>query len=106
MEAIDDTELGERVRRLEDAVFGATKKSQSPPSQANYSGATGGIRFLIENGNFKKKMGLGEVRAALAEQEYHYSKQAVHDALCRLASKDGPLVSLKENGKKLYVKRK
>jgi len=95
-----------RLKRLEAAVFGKREHENSKAQKPDYSGATGGVRFLISKGHFKKKLGLGEVIAALAENEYHYSKQAVHEALNRLAGKGGLLVALKEGGKKLYVKRK
>ena len=100
------TGINRRLKRLEDAVFGASKKSSRKPLQADYSGPTGGVRFLISKGTFKNKLSLGDVRAALEKNDYHYSAQAVHIALNRLAGKGGPLVVLKENGKKLYVKRK
>lgn len=98
--------IEQRLKRLEAAVFGKREMKQVGGRKPDYSGATGGVRFLISKGHFKKKLGLGEVIAALAEHEYHYSKQAVHEALNRLAGKGGLLVALKEGGKKIYVKRK
>jgi hypothetical protein len=100
-------EIIARLARLEKSVLGrADGKKKNKAEMANYSGPTGGVRFLISKGLFKKKAGLAEVRAALAERDYHYSKQAVHESLKRLSGKGGPLVALKEGGKKYYVRRK
>lgn len=93
-----------RLTRLERAVFG--KKEKRVPQKENFSGPTGGVRFLISRGFLKKKHALREVRAALGDHDYHYSKQAVHEALNRLSGKHGPLVALKEGSKKFYVERK
>lgn len=100
-------EILSRLARLEKAIFGGEKKGDiSKPQPTNYSGATGGVRFLISKGLFRKKLALGEVRAALSDYDYHYSKQAVHEALKGLARKNGPLVVLKEGGSNFYVNRK
>jgi hypothetical protein len=104
--------IEKRLARLEDAVFGrkgARKSASKPKAEAKasgFSGATGGVRFLVSKGLFKKKQGLAEVRTALSENGYHYSRQAVHVALNNLISKGGPLVSLQEGGRKVYVERK
>jgi hypothetical protein len=98
--------IEQRLKRLEDAVFGkAGEKQKDKPDVKDYSGPTGGVRFLISKGFFKKKAALGEIRAALVEHDYHYSSQAVHEALKRLSGKGGPLVVLME-GEKRYVNRK
>ena len=98
--------IRKRLKRLEDAVFGGSAQVKPKPRLSDYSGATGGVRFLIQKGYFNNRLGLGDVRAGLAEHKYHYSAQAVHEAVNRLAGVNGPLVALKEGGKKLYVKRK
>ena len=103
--------IGQRLKRLEDAVFGhkipsKDKSNKTRSKESGFSGATGGVRFLISKGFFKKKQGLSEVRTALSENGYYYSKQAVHAALNNLAHKGGPLVSLQEGGRKVYVERK
>ena len=105
--------LEQRITRLEKTIFGHkgnfkvgsdSKGRQS--KEPGFSGATGGVRFLISKRHFKKKLGLSEVRATLAKHEYHYSAQAVQMALNRLTRKDGPLVALREGGRKVYVERK
>jgi len=100
--------IEQRIARLEDAVFGRKRKTRSgaAPKPSDFSGATGGVRLLISKAFFKKKKALAEIRAALAEHGYHYSAQAVHEALKRLTTKGGPLVSLQEGGRKIYVERK
>lgn len=100
------TTLEQRIVRLEKAVFGGGRKSPQAKPAKDFSGATGGIRFLISKGVFKKKHGLSAVRAALSDNGYHYSRQAVHVALNNLSTHGGPLVSLKEGGHKVYVERK
>lgn len=98
----------ERISKLEVAVFKAQKRGiiAETPKDKDFSGATGGIRFLISKAQLDKKLGLGEVRSALAGADYHYSTQAVQMALNRLSKPAGPLVGFKEAGKKVYVKRK
>ena len=101
--------MEQRLARLEKAVFGRkgkTKPSSTGANASNFSGPTGGVRLLISKRFLKKKQGLSDVRAALAEKEYHYSRQAVHAALNSLAVKGGPLVSLQEGGRTVYVERK
>lgn len=97
--------IEKRIARLEKAVF-TGKKPVKEKAAEGYSGATGGVRFLISKAHFNKKKALAEIRSALAKHDYHYSAQAVHEALKRLIQKGGPLASLREGGKKMYVKRK
>jgi hypothetical protein len=94
----------ERLTRLEAAVFGG--KGASTKARHAEVGPTGGLRTLITQGFFKSKRNLADSRAALEKNDYHYSAQAVDMALKRLSKRDGPLVSFKEGGKKLYAKRK
>src|SRR5581483_2468841 len=96
----------ERLTRLETAVFGPRQKSEGRKIRETDSGPTGGLRALIAQGFFKSKRSLSDCRVALGKQDYHYSSQAVDMALKRLSKRDGPLVSFKEGGKKLYAKRK
>lgn len=97
-----------RIARLEAAVFDRKRKTKSAAEtkSSGFSGATGGVRFLISEGFFKKKKALAEIRTALSEHGYHYSAQAVHEALKRLTAKNGPLISLQEGGRRIYVERK
>ncbi len=95
-----------RLTRLEKAVFSNGNKIIKKPEEKNFVGPTGGIHLLISQGTFSKKKGLSETRNELAKKGYHYSLQAVQMALSRLSKSGGQLVSLKESGRKLYVKRK
>jgi hypothetical protein len=98
--------LEQRIARLEKAVLaGRGHQAQKQPVKG-FTGATGGVRFLLSKGFFKKKHGLKDVRTALAKNGYHYSRQAAHVALNNLTAKGGPLVSLQEGGRKVYVERK
>jgi hypothetical protein len=96
----------QRLLRLETAVFGPKEKLGRIKPHEPDKGPTGGLRVLIEQGFFKSKRSLSDSRSALGKQDYHYSTQAVDMALKRLSKRDGPLVSFKEGGKKLYAKRK
>jgi hypothetical protein len=95
-----------RIARLEKAVLGGRGHNGQKQAAKGFTGATGGVRFLVSKGFFKKKHGLSDVRTALAKNGYHYSRQAVHVALNNLTAKGGPLVSLQEGGRKIYVERK
>lgn len=72
----------------------------------DYSGPTGGVRYLISGGFFKEKRDLATVRGRLSQEGYHYSRQAVHEALKTLSKASRPLVALKEGRRKTYVERK
>jgi hypothetical protein len=100
--------IEQRIARLESAIFGREEKAQArtEAKSRDFSGPTGGVRLLISKSFFNKKKTFAEVRSALADHDYHYSAQAAQMALNRLAGHRGPLVSLKQGGKKVYVKRK
>ena len=96
----------QRLTRLEAFVFGLREERTTTKVRHADAGPTGGVRMLIAQGFFKSKRNLADSRAALEKSDYHYSAQAVDMALKRLSKRDGPLVSFKEGGKKLYAKRK
>ncbi|MGA2361632.1 MAG: hypothetical protein ABSG73_04145 [Candidatus Aminicenantales bacterium] len=98
--------LERRVTRLEDAVYGKKVTPILKTRRESYSGATGGVRFLISKDFFSEKRKLGEVWDALTKNGYHWSRQAVDMALKGLASRRGPLTLLKEGGRNVFVKRK
>ena len=96
-----------RLTRLEKEVF--INKSQKEDKQGltkNFSGPTGGLKLFLSKGFFDKKRTLANVREELEKNGYNYSSQAADIALRRLSKLGGPLVALKEGGKKVYVKRK
>ncbi len=102
--------IEKRIEKLE--IFAdSNKESPSPQEKIDkktqeYKGATGGIRLLISKGFFDKRKSFGEIKAALAEANYHYSNQAVQTPLNKLSKAGGPLVGFKEGGRKVYAKRK
>lgn len=100
---LDDHE--KRILALELGT-GTKRKKASPVVQENYSGATGGVRFLIKNGFFKAKLSQASVRKELADKGYHYSSQAIYEAMKVLSRPGGQLVTLNEKGSKVYVERK
>jgi hypothetical protein len=99
-----------RITRLEKAVFGQKGEDQGRPKSeakaSDFSGPTGGIRLLVSQNFFKTRKSLADVRTALAKNDYHYVTQVIHNFLSRLSRVDGPLVSVKDGNKKMYVKRK
>ncbi len=97
-----------RIEKLEGVVFASNlePKTSAPQIKSNYSGPTGGIRLLIDKDFFCSKRTLADIRSKMGDNGYHYSIQAAQTALNRLSKSGGPIVSLKEGGKKAYVKRK
>ena len=95
-----------RIEKLERAVFTRKSVKSKTEDKQNFQGATGGLRYLISKGFFDRKHNFGEIKKGLADNSYHYSNQAVQTPLNNLSKAGGPLVSLKEKGKKVYAKRK
>ena len=62
--------------------------------------------MLLSHGFFDHRRRFSEIEGELKKQGYHYSKQAIQTPLNRLSRQSGPLVGLKEQGHKVYVKRK
>jgi hypothetical protein len=101
----------QRLARLEKAVFGEKGESQGRPKSAakasDFSGPTGGVRFLVSKNFFKSERGLADVRAALEQEGYRgYVDAVIQTALNRQSARNGPLATFKKGGKKVYVKRK
>ena len=99
-------QIEERLARLEEATFGKKVMRVGGATDTDFSGATGGVRFLITKQFFNEQKTLAEVRGALSKNGYHYSTQAVQMAASRLSKRNRPLAALIEEGRKVYVKRK
>jgi|ERR1700678_368312 hypothetical protein len=97
-------DLDRRVSKLE----GKSEPAKSPKAakKAEFVGATGGIRYLISKGFFRQKRTFAEIRQALTDEGYHYTKQAVQNPLTAMSKVGGALVSLKEGKRKVYATRK
>jgi hypothetical protein len=96
-----------RLKRLEDAVFHRNRASnRSSGKSDDFGGPSGGLRYLFAKGFVSEKRYFANVRKALEKDGYHYSAQAAQMALTRLSKSGGPLVTLRQNGKKVYVARK
>ena len=96
-----------RLEKLEKEVF--TTKKQTPKVKEkiqNFSGAKGGILFLISKGYFSQRHSAPDVKAELRKNDYDYSIQVVQTTLNRLSKGKGELVAMKDGEKKIYVKRK
>jgi hypothetical protein len=61
--------IEKRLARLEKAVFGSQQRQEVKKPAKGFGGATGGVRFLISKGQFRSKLGLAEVKTALAKNE-------------------------------------
>ncbi len=107
LEQIKDHE--KRIRELEESILihGPKQKPRKIRlGKDKYSGLTGGLRLLIEDGFFKSKKDLASVRRRLESKDYYYSRQAVHEVLKAFSKPGGFLVVLKERGKRVYAERK
>jgi hypothetical protein len=107
----DDTaellkDIQNRIEKLERVVLPKSRQASAKGGADSFSGATGGIRFLISKGFFDRKRAFGEIKKALADNGYHYSKQAVQTPLNALSRPGSLLVSFREGGRKVYAKRK
>lgn len=98
--------LTARIEKLEKSVFGNGEAKSRGGKKEIFKGATGGVRLLVSNGYFDEKRQFAQITSELEKLGYHYSKQAVQEALNRLSHVGGPLVSLVERGRKAYAKRK
>jgi len=99
----DMNDLLRRVEKLELAVFGAGKAVKVKRS---FKGATGGLRLLANDGFFDRGRFFSEIESELRKRGYYYSKQAIQTPLNRMSGLRGPLVSIREKGRKLYAKRR
>ena len=99
-------QIFERLEKLEKIIFSDKKQIVIQKGKQNFKGATGGLRLLTSKGFFDKKQTFGAIKGRLAGEDYHYSDQAIQTPLNNLSKAGGPLVGFKENGKKVYAKRK
>lgn len=98
-----------RLDKLENYVFGEKTFKSSNSSKIDkkqFTGPTGGVKFLITESFFREKKDFASIRKELEKDSYYYSRQAVNEALKGLSKPRGPLIVLKDGGKKLYVERK
>lgn len=102
-------ELQERIEKLEAVVFakgaGGSKTTARAKSE-DFKGAPGGVRYLCSKGYFKTPRRFGEIMTAVEAEGYLYTKQAIQNALTRMAKVGGPLVTLRKGGGKVYGERK
>ncbi len=99
-------QLEKRILKLEAAVFRKKTGAVEQQQTKDFSGASGGLRFLITKKFFGTPKTLAEIRAGLEDQGYHYSIQAAQTALNRFSRTGNQLVTFKKGGKKVYAKRK
>lgn len=97
-----------RIRLFEDLFLINNKKTGKKQIKKvnTYKGPKGGVLFLIEKGFFKKRNNVNDVCVSLEKEGYNYKREVIQTALNRLSVKNGLLVKIEENGKKIYVQRK
>lgn len=99
-----------RLAKLEGNDFNSIQDKKATTAKQTkgekFKGAKGGILFLISKGYFSQRRSTLDTRGELKKNGYDYKREVVQTALNRLSKINGPLVALKESGKKVYVKRK
>lgn len=95
-----------RLEKLEKAVFLKDHRQPTDPKPKKFTGAKGGILFLLSKDYFNRRRSAPEVKEELKKNGYDYSIQVVQTALNRLSKSKEPLVALRDSGKRVYVKRK
>ena len=101
--------LEKRVSVIEKSLRSGVSPLQkrSPHSAGDFSGPSGGVKFLVSQHYFKKaKRSLSDVVAELDDRGYTYSVQAYHEALKRASERNGPLVKIKVGNRFVYGERK
>ncbi len=90
----------------------STQKYRTPvrKQDSDYSGASGGIKMLVEEGYFKETRALPEVTMRLRQEGFNYPRNTISMALLR-AVRTRTLVRLSAEGRKskekwVYVIRK
>jgi len=82
--------------------FGQIKPKHSSPSTAkDKSGATGGIRLMVEEGKFDPPKQLGEVVELLKQEGRHYSTPTISMGLLNLV-RERVLTRFKDSGDKKW----
>ncbi len=106
----DYNSIIKRLDRLEKYVFSSSNEGKlregKKVHRSNFSGPTGGLRFLVSRRFFKTKKNFSDIRTELEQHGYHYSPQAVDAGLRRLSKLRGPLVAVRQGRKKMYGERK
>lgn len=102
----DFKDIIQRIEKLEETVFKKKEKVIAINNKRDFAGTKGGILLLLSEAHFNKLRSAQDVKNELAKNDYFYSIQVVQTTLNRLTKEKGPLVSMKEGGKKFYVKRK
>ncbi len=95
-----------RILLLEEKFLKNSQQDKKEAKNKSYSGPAGGVRFLSDSGFFKNKKDLALIRNELQKKGYNYSTKSIDHALRRASSVKGPLVVLREEGKKVYIERK
>jgi len=94
-----------RLSKIEETIFSKKVKVQKFPK--NYSGLSGGIELLIDDGFFDTPKSTREIQGELKREGYHYSFTSVSKMLSiDFIQKRRVLRGLKEGGIWRYVLRK
>lgn len=95
-----------RLKKLEEVVFSKKQGQMTNAAPHSFTGAKGGVLLLISKDYFEQVRSAPDVRIEIGQNGYHYSIQVIQTALNRLSKEKGPLVAMRDGGKKVYVKRK
>jgi hypothetical protein len=102
MERLDNLEA--RVSSLEKSILTVKK---IPAVKKEFTGLSGGIRKLINDGFFNKPKSLREIMDEMRRQMYYYSEPAVNTAVTRdFMKRKGLLTRIGKRSQWKYVLRK
>ena len=99
-------DIDERLKKIED-MFLSKNASEHSKVKDNFTGLSGGIRFLIKNGFFNEPKTLKEVIEELKREGYHRSMSGVASTLSvTFTANQKILTRIKEGTNWKYVIRK
>ena len=94
----------DRISQLEKKL--STETIKSKPKKSNYSGPTGGVRMLIDNGFLDTPKFVSEIVDEMKREGYYHDLPTIDSALRKSFLKNKTLQRIKEGNKWKYVIRK
>ncbi|MFH1774528.1 MAG: hypothetical protein ABH874_06180 [Methanobacteriota archaeon] len=93
-----------RLSKIEEVIFSKKVKVSKP---ADYTGLSGGIRLLIDNGFLNTPKSVNEIQNELTREGYHYPSKSTDKLLSvNFMQKKKILTRVKEGNGWKYVVRK
>ena len=93
----------DRISKLEKPF---SEKKTEKPKKSNFTGVSGGIRLLINNGFLDTPKFVSEIVAEMKREGYYHDMPTVDSALRKSFLKNRTLQRIKEEKKWKYVIRK